>query len=88
MPTTIKNLGPCTIDSPLLKKYSQRDAAFVDDTIRVRLNAFIGKNPPKGGEHIDSFEAAGPREKIFFDPEKNKSCYCQLRGIMPGYKWM
>ena len=84
MPTTIKNLGPCNVDSPLLKKYSQRDAAFVSDDMRVRYNAFIGKNPPKGGEHIESFEAAGPREKIFFDPEKTKVAIASCGGLCPG----
>ncbi|HRR61912.1 MAG TPA: ATP-dependent 6-phosphofructokinase [Spirochaetota bacterium] len=84
MPTTIKNLGQCTVVSPLAIKYSQREAAFINDAIRVRFNAFIGKKPPPGGETIESFEAAGPREKIFFNPETTRVAITTCGGLSPG----
>ncbi len=62
----VKTLGECTIDSPL----GLPEALFVSDDVRVRYAAEI---PCETGEDEEaSFEKAGPRKNIFFDPAHAK----------------
>lgn len=77
---TIQRLGDCTIQSPL------KGAQFTDDQEHILYNrdldslkAYLAK-----GEDPPNFEAAGPREKIFFDPA-NLSCgIVTCGGLCPG----
>lgn len=75
----IKTLGPCAIDSPLLRL---EDVGFVPETTRIR-------HQHKCGPGIDpmadlSFEEAGPRERIFFDPAKTSAAVVTCGGLSPG----
>ena len=76
----IQRLGDCTVPSPM------RGVRFAGDedhillhtdlsTIRRYLDA--GSEPPK-------FEAAGPREKIFFDPATLNCGIVTCGGLCPG----
>ena len=59
----IKTLGKCKIESPLLRL---KDVGFVAETTRIRYQHKCG---PGIDCHEDlSFEEAGPRQSIFFDP--------------------
>ena len=58
----IPTLGPCTVESPLKAK----GRTFADESIRVRVKRHIANGAPE----VDavSFEEAGPRQELFFDP--------------------
>ena len=77
---TIQTLGPCTVQSPMkgifFSDLEEQILYHHDfDTIKTYLDK--GLDPP-------SFEAAGPREKIFFDPA-NLSCgIVTCGGLCPG----
>ncbi|MBI4688306.1 MAG: ATP-dependent 6-phosphofructokinase [Nitrospirae bacterium] len=76
----IKKLGECRIPSPMT------GINFIDDTKRVlyddeldEIKAYLntGKEPP-------SFEMAGPKEKVYFDPSKLKCGIVTCGGLCPG----
>jgi 6-phosphofructokinase 1 len=76
----VEKLGECRIPSPLSGVH------FVDDDERVSYHS----NPKqiKGcmdteGE-MPSFEVAGPRRKIYFDPSKLKAGIVTCGGLCPG----
>ncbi len=80
--TKISNLGRCTVPSPLVK----RDyPCFVDDDDRVLLLASHRRVSLlcKDG-HMPSFELAGPRQDIYFDPAKTKCAVVTCGGLCPG----
>jgi len=77
---TIPQLGECSIQSPLKR------VDFIDDEDHVlyhrkldTLKAYLAKN-----EDPPNFEAAGPREKIFFDPAKLSCGIVTCGGLCPG----
>lgn len=74
----IPTLGPCTHESPLVAK----GRMFVDESIRVRVKRHIGDAPPETGEL--SFEEAGPRRRIFFDPTQTTAAFVTCGGLSPG----
>jgi 6-phosphofructokinase 1 len=84
----IKTLGPFRIDSPLLPLIDRRRRTFhnVDELDRVlfddRHSAFR-ENSLSVEEH-PSFEPAGPRRKIFFDPSKTRAAIVTCGGLCPG----
>ncbi len=78
----IERLGECTIPSPM----KARGIRFTDDTAHILLHSRLepiqqylaeGKTPPR-------FEAAGPRENIFFDPTKLACGIVTCGGLCPG----
>ena len=78
--TTIESLGTRTIRSPLVHQ------RFVDDGARVVYDTEL-KNVidrlDKSGE-IMSFEEAGPRDKLFFDPLNARAAIVTCGGLCPG----
>jgi 6-phosphofructokinase 1 len=70
--TAIEALGDPSVQSPLLKK---NYTCFVSDkdrvVVRVSYNS-LKKTFEEGSEPL-SFELAGPRQKIYFDPSKVRS---------------
>jgi 6-phosphofructokinase 1 len=79
---TIEKLGPATVDHPL----KRGECHFVDDHEKVMVYAdseclqvykSTGQEPPM-------FERAGPRSKIFFDPEKLNCGIVTCGGLCPG----
>jgi 6-phosphofructokinase 1 len=85
--TTIDSLGEPRITSPILKELPGADERiFKNEKLKVlvqvdpeRVMEMIraGKTPP-------SFEQAGPREKIYFDPSKLKCAVTTCGGLCPG----
>ena len=80
----IKNLGPCTIESPQVSEYPIHESSFVTDDIEVSYHVIKGKKPEPGINIDDSFEMAGPRKKIYFNPSKIKSAIVTCGGLCPG----
>lgn len=84
----IDTLGKPEIDSPL--KLSKIDGDFltnyVEDNERVLYQNSLCdvKAEMANGEDPLSFEKAGPREKIFFDPAKTRAGIVTCGGLCPG----
>ena len=84
----VKVLGKTNVKSPLCqaaRNYSPL-YKFVDESERilydVSLNSF--DKCMKNGEQPLSFEKAGPRENIFFEPAKTKVGMVTCGGLCPG----
>ena len=79
--TTVQSLGKAAIDSPV-----KGTTIFVEDTERVivdtTLEYYDRCRSDNGTPH--SFELAGPRRKIFFDPSKTKCGIVTCGGLCPG----
>lgn len=77
---TINSLGECTIPSPVTVSY------FVPETRKLLFNAYLDEfdylKSPEGWPL--SFEMAGAREKIYFDPSKTKAAIVTCGGLCPG----
>ncbi len=78
--TTIDSLGTRTITSPLQHMRFVTDRArVVYDTSAERLRERLDDTG-----QITSFEEAGPREKLFFDPLNVKAAIVTCGGLCPG----
>jgi 6-phosphofructokinase 1 len=77
---TIARLGECRIPSPM------SGVRFTRDDERVLYHAQLGDLKAWIGRHADppSMEAAGPRDKIFFDPSKIACGIVTCGGLCPG----
>ncbi|MFZ5564785.1 MAG: ATP-dependent 6-phosphofructokinase [Thermodesulfobacteriota bacterium] len=85
--TLIERLGEPRISSPILKEPNiDPEKDFTDDTCRVLVNVDpdIIQKRLAGGEHLPSFEMAGPRRKIFFDASKVRCALVTCGGLCPG----
>ncbi len=80
-------LGPCQIDNPLVSGDCHGvKTRFVEDSERVLVDISFesARRTCSAKEDFLSFEKAGPREKIFFDPSKTRSAIVTCGGICPG----
>lgn len=79
--TSIQTLGKAAVETPV-----RASTLFVEDSDRVLVDtsmAFFKKC--RGGDfEPTSFELAGPRRKIFFDPSKTKCGIVTCGGLCPG----
>jgi 6-phosphofructokinase 1 len=84
----ISSLGNPDIVSPLLK--SKQDGGpgyrFVTDGERIVYDVSLEnfRKCSGSGEMPLSFEKAGPREKIFFEPAKTRAAIVTCGGRAPG----
>ncbi|MBW1769975.1 MAG: ATP-dependent 6-phosphofructokinase, partial [Deltaproteobacteria bacterium] len=85
--TSIMTLGPAKIPSPVEAREGKGEfACFVQDEERILVNpledevmaAFKNRKEPL------SFERAGPRRKIYFDPSKVRCAIVSCGGLCPG----
>ena len=82
--TKIENLGECIYPSPFKANYygelfkTDSDRILYDITYEGTMKA-IGE-----GKSLPSFESAGPREKIFFNPKETKVGIVTCGGLCPG----
>ena len=79
MDTAIFSLGPATIDSTVTVPQ------FINDDERVLIDLQLSsvKAAFADGEPT-SFENAGPRRKIFFEPSRTKAAIVTCGGLCPG----
>jgi 6-phosphofructokinase 1 len=85
MDTSIKSLGPCEITSPLHHIGSGVEVNFRSDEDRVRFDHTLDRDETSAREGPTiSFEAAGPRENIFFNPAKVTAGIVTCGGLCPG----
>jgi 6-phosphofructokinase 1 len=83
--TAIQTLGPAKIANPMLAHQGPGGGygRFVDESQRVRVDPYL-HNDGKGAGKVPSFEQAGPRDKIYFDPTKLKAAIVTCGGMCPG----
>lgn len=77
---TIERLGPCRFPSPM------GGVQFIDDDERLLYHWRLGDIRgilDEGGE-LPSLELAGPRERLFFDPQKSACGIVTCGGLCPG----
>ncbi len=87
MDTRIDSLGEAKIDSPIINELngSSIDIFKEDtDTILIELTPEKVTETINSGKTPSSFELAGPRKKIFFDPSKLKCALVTCGGLCPG----
>ncbi len=85
--TDVPTLGIPKIDSPMKSLANDpRSRNFISDTKRVLISVISDDftEVVKGGSTPLSFESAGPREKIFFDPSKLRCAMVTCGGLCPG----
>ena len=76
----IHRLGECTFPSPM------REVRFIGDGEHVLFHGDLGeiRRYLDAGSKPPSFEVAGPREKIFFDPAQLACGIVTCGGLCPG----
>ncbi|MBQ3060077.1 MAG: ATP-dependent 6-phosphofructokinase [Desulfovibrio sp.] len=75
--TTIRTLGPCKLDSHLPYR------TWADDKhIQVFVDEELSDHSAQGS--CVSFEAAGPRRKLYFDSRRAKCAIVTCGGLCPG----
>jgi len=79
--TRIPSLGPCIIPSPL-QRIGSIEAPFKTDANRVLFHTHV----PLDGQSVPdvSFEEAGAREMIYFDPSRTTVGIVTCGGLCPG----
>ncbi|MEW5945475.1 MAG: 6-phosphofructokinase, partial [bacterium] len=77
---TVPTLGKATIPNPAKAAFYHDD----DDRILYDIRAAGCRATFEKGEAPPSFEPAGPREKIYFDPSKSRAAIVTCGGLCPG----
>jgi 6-phosphofructokinase 1 len=84
--SSIFTLGPANITSPMVTKANEMGTpCFISDE-RVLVNVVENDviKAAKSCRQLLSFERAGPRRKIFFDPSKLRCAVVSCGGLCPG----
>lgn len=77
---TVDRLGACTVDSPMQGvRFTADDEMVLCPSTMGDLQAYLVK-----GEQPPAFEMAGPRQKIFFDPQVVNCGIVTCGGLCPG----
>jgi 6-phosphofructokinase 1 len=84
--TQIHNLGKASIDTPLAAAKDIGERTFLDDSHRVivHIHSHDISDPHQEVSTLPSFELAGPRQKIYFDPSKLRCALVTCGGLCPG----
>ena len=86
MDLTIPVLGQPVIPSPVQLSRETGDymANYVDDNQCLIYNIRVEKNNPPDFSAVQLLEKAGPREKIYFEPQKVRAGIVTCGGLCPG----
>jgi 6-phosphofructokinase 1 len=84
---TIRRLGPAEIPSPLAATYGEDSAYFIRDDERALFDT-VGRSSHHAEMPTDieavTLEVAGPRRRLFFQPEKTRAAIVTCGGLCPG----
>ena len=82
----VKFLGPCRIDSPIAARLGAEALHTVGRAERVLLDDRLSRriDGPHEAVNIPTFELAGPRNKIFFQPSTLRCGIVTCGGLCPG----
>jgi 6-phosphofructokinase 1 len=83
METTIESLGPARFRSPL-HRIASSNVHFRTDAQRVLMDDTCAHGGIVDGNGKISFEVAGPRAQIFFDPPPTTAGIVTCGGLCPG----
>ncbi len=77
---TIERLGDCRINSMM------KGVRFTDDSVRITYHTNVDDilRLTRDGRDLPSFELAGPRAKIFYDPSQLRCGIVTCGGLCPG----
>lgn len=80
----VQSLGPCTRPSPL--RLSSRPGDFVADFVNDESRILYSVETQSGElPRADlSFEKAGPRQHVYFDPTRTRAAVVTCGGLCPG----
>jgi 6-phosphofructokinase 1 len=80
----VETLGPCTVRSPLALSKTPHDEVpdYVPDEARILFQVEL--RPGQVPRIDQSFEKAGPRERIYFDPAQTRAAIVTAGGLCPG----
>jgi 6-phosphofructokinase 1 len=85
--TAIRTLGVSRIDSPLAMRVRDHPGAqFLeeDDRVLIRDTSDVLTGLTMPPQELPTFELAGPRRHIFFDPSKARAAIVTCGGLCPG----
>ena len=85
--TTIPTLGKAKIPSPIQRgEKGAFSRSFVNDSERIIVDVKLDDliTLAEKGKDFPSFELAGPRKKIYFDPSKLRCALVTCGGLCPG----
>jgi 6-phosphofructokinase 1 len=80
----IKTLGPCRHESPVASRLGQAAVHDVGHAERVLLDDRASRVVGAGDTALPTFELAGPRNRIFFEPAKLRCGIVTCGGLCPG----
>jgi len=84
METTIESLGPARFRSPL-HRIASSSVHYRTDTDRILMDDNrSGATPGPDAPDAVTFEMAGPRERLFFDPPRTTAGIVTCGGLCPG----
>ena len=76
----VKSLGEREFPSPLIEKFPNNEDVFINDDTRLFHKPFLDKYKEE-----ETFELAGPRKYLYFDPKKVRSAIVTCGGLSPGF---
>ncbi|MBT8340311.1 MAG: ATP-dependent 6-phosphofructokinase [Desulfatitalea sp.] len=84
--TTITQLGRASVHSPLMNGDGTSRQTFMDNEDRIIIPVHLAEvNMAMGNQALlPSFELAGPRKEIYFDPSKLRCALVTCGGLCPG----
>jgi len=85
--TNIPTLGDAKIPSPIKRGDDfSRSCRFISDDDKVIIDVNLNNvlKDIQAGRTLNSFELAGPRDKIYFDPSKLRCALVTCGGLCPG----
>ena len=85
--TEIESIGEAKVTSPILDETDGTSRSIFktnEDRILIDVDAADINAAIQAGQRPASFELAGPREKIYFDPSKLKCAVVTCGGLCPG----
>ncbi|HXX66511.1 MAG TPA: ATP-dependent 6-phosphofructokinase [Polyangiaceae bacterium] len=82
----VKILGPCRLPSPLQDRLARPAIHYVGKADRVPLDDRVSKIADYHEDltRLPAFELAGPRDRIFFDPQELRCGIVTCGGLCPG----
>lgn len=85
---TVRSLGACRVTSPLLPLLGERPTTqhYIDEADKVLFDDTVAMISSRkvALDDLPSFEAAGPRRKLYFDPSKTRVGIVTCGGLCPG----
>src|SRR5688500_18006378 len=82
----IKDLGRCRFPSPAAAHLGEHAMHFVGEADEVLVNDRLSQLPssPELLAQLPAFELAGPRNRVFFEPNKVRAGIVTCGGLCPG----